>query len=205
MKLSIRVSDLQAALTCAAVKDIRSYLNGVYMEYIPNGDGGTLTFVGTDGHALFVGTAPAVFDDGEQSAPFWMTIPADTVKAACKSKMPCVTLADMPDGRYTLADTVFAPLDGKYPDFRRVVPDRVSGEIGNYDGDLLARAQKALNFYFQSKGKLFKLTQGGKNGCAVMAGNSRDACVVIMPFTCQIEAFGGMDIPAMPAPLRAVA
>ena len=129
MKLSIRKSDLQAALTCAASKDTRYYLIGVNLEFIPNDDGGILTFVGTDGHMMFAGTAPAVFDDGEQTAPFNIIIPSDAIKSACKNSgsLPCVTLAAMDDGRYILGDTVFTAIDGKYPDYRRIIPSACDG------------------------------------------------------------------------------
>jgi DNA polymerase III sliding clamp (beta) subunit (PCNA family) len=205
MKMSIRKSDLLAALTCAAVKDIRSYLNGVYLEFIPTSDGGIVQFVGTDGSAMFFGNAPAVFLEYEQAAPFWMTIPSDAIKLACKGKYDLITLASMDDGRYALGDVIFAALDGKYPDYRRVIPDSVSGEIGNYDADLLAKAQKALNLYFQTKDKVFRLNHNGINGAAVMAGNSRDAGVVIMPIKIATEKYAGLNVAAMPGPLKAVA
>ena len=197
MQLLIRKSDLQAAFACSATKDIRYYLTGVYIEFAPNEDGGILIFAGTNGGVLFCGTAPAVFSEGEQPAPFWMTIPADAVKAAIKSKTQCVYLTSLPDGRYTLADTVFAPVDAKYPDFRRVLPDKVSGELAQYDPALLLQANTALNHYYQTKNKTYRLNHGG-NSAGVMSANGKDACVVVMPIVIESELYAGMNIPAMP-------
>lgn len=205
MEMNLRKSDLKAALICAATKDARNYIAGVHMEFMPNSDGGIVTFVGTDGHILFAATAPAVFTEGDQTAPFYMTIPANVVKEACKGKLSGVMLRSLPDGRYSLADTIFAPIDGRYPDFRRVIPDKVSGERAQFDPELLVRAQSALREYFQSPRTVYTHHHSG-NGPSVMCGNSRDAVVVVMPCTVKTGTeYSGVDIPAAATALRAVA
>lgn len=181
MELSLRKSDLKAALICAATKDIRYYLNGVYIEFQPREGGGILTFCGTDGHILFAGTAPAEFMSDEQTAPFWLIIPADAVKAACKGKMPHVTLEGLPDGRYRLGDAIFCAIEGRYLDFRRVIPDKVSGEFAHFDFDLLARGQDALREYFNAPKKTFALHPNGEKGTGIICGNGPDAIVAVMP------------------------
>jgi len=197
MQLQLRKSDLKAALICSAVKDIRYYLNGVLVEYTPRESGGILTFCGTDGHILFAGTAPAEFMDGEHAQAFSLIIPSDTVKAACKGKMPIVTLSSLPDGRYSLGDALFTAIDGRFPDFRRVIPAKVSGEFAHFDFDLLARGNDALCEYFNMPKKTFSLHPSG-NGAGVMCGNSRDAVVVVMPMREPNGGTGeytGTDIP----------
>jgi hypothetical protein len=202
MELSLRKSDLKAAFICSAVKDIRYYLQGVYLEFSPHANGvandGIITFAGTDGHIMFAGTAPAVFTDDPQTAPFWMIIPSDAVKAAIKTKNDMVILQSMPDGRYTLGDTVFAPIDAKFPDFRRVIPAKVSGEKGNYDPELLVRGNDALRAYFNSKTKVYRVNHNGTDA-GVICGDSRDAVVVVMPIRTEGMEYAGHDIPAMPA------
>jgi DNA polymerase-3 subunit beta len=201
MELSIRKSDLKAAFICSAVKDIRYYLQGVYLEFSPSPSGaatdGILTFAATDGHILFAGTAPAVFEADPQSAPFWMIIPSDAVKAAIKTKNDMVILRSMPGGRYTLGDTVFAPIDAKFPDFRRVIPTSVSGERGDFNPELLVRGNDALREYFGNKKIIYRLNNNGKDA-GVMCGNSRDAVVVVMPMRTEGMEYAGHDIPAMP-------
>lgn len=201
MELSLRKSDLKAAFICSAVKDIRYYLQGVYLEFSPHVNGaatdGILTFAATDGHILFAGTAPAVFEADPQAAPFWMIIPSDAVKAAIKTKADVVILRSLPDGRYTLGDTIFAPIDAKFPDFRRVIPASVSGETGHYDPALLVRGNDALREYFCSKKRVYRLNNNG-TGTGVICGDSRDAVVVVMPIRTEGMEYAGHDIPAMP-------
>lgn len=202
MELSLRKSDLKAAFICSAVKDIRYYLQGVYLEFAPSASGaatdGILTFAATDGHILFAGTAPAVFEADPQVAPFWMIIPNDAVKAAIKTKNDVVILRSLPDGRYSLGDTIFAPIDAKFPDFRRVIPASVSGETGHYDPELLVRGNDALREYFGSKKRVYRLNNNGKDA-GVICGDSRDAVVVVMPMCTEGMEYAGHDIPAMPA------
>lgn len=202
MELSLRKSDLKAAFICSAVKDIRYYLQGVYLEFSPSASGaatdGILTFAATDGHILFAGTAPAVFEADPQVAPFWMIIPNEAVKAAIKTKHDMVILRSLPDGRYSLGDTIFAPVDAKFPDFRRVIPASVSGETGHYDPELLVRGNDALREYFGDKKRVYRLNNNGKDA-GVICGDSRDALVVVMPIRTEGMQYAGHDIPAMPA------
>jgi DNA polymerase-3 subunit beta len=201
MQLSLRKSDLKAAFICSAVKDVRYYLQGVYLEFSPSPNGaatdGILTFGATDGHILFAGTAPAVFEDDPQSAPFSMIIPNDAIKTAIKTKNDIVILMSMPDGRYTLGDTVFAPVDAKFPDFRRVIPEKVSGELGYFNPELLVRGNDALREYFNSKRCVYRLNHNGTSP-GVICGDSRDALVVVMPIRTEGMEYAGHDIPAMP-------
>lgn len=202
MELSIRKSDLKAAFICSAAKDIRYYLQGVYMEFSPSANGastdGILTFSSTDGHIMFAGTAPAVFEVDPQNAPFWMIIPNDAIKAAIKGKSDFVALRSLPDGRYSLGDTIFAPINAKFPDLRRVIPTKVSGEKGSYNPNLLVRGNNALNEYFSTKGKTYRINHNGTDA-GVMCGESRDALVVVMPIICKGMEYSGHDIPAMPS------
>lgn len=182
MKLQIRKSDLLAALICAANKDIRHYLNGVNVRYVPGGkDGGTLVLSGTDGHMLFCGTAPADWD-GPVGEPFDIMIPGDIVKTACKGKNPdTVALERAADGHYVLGNMVFSPIDGRYPDVERIIPDKVSGALAQFNPELLERGQRALRAYFRSD-KVWPVLHHNGESAAVMATDSQDAVVVVMPF-----------------------
>jgi DNA polymerase III sliding clamp (beta) subunit (PCNA family) len=48
MQFTIKTNEVKALLLCAAKKDIRAYLNGIYFESNTRG----LTAVSTDGHRL---------------------------------------------------------------------------------------------------------------------------------------------------------
>ena len=134
---------LKAVLTHAATDDIRYYLNGVLFEVDENQ---VVWLIATDGHRLFAGKIGA--NQCEQKGPFSIIIPADVVKRACAGKTPCLPLMASPDGRYTLGDISFTPVEGKFPDWRRVCPAAdaplTSGKPHQFNWDYVANAQKAL-------------------------------------------------------------
>lgn len=53
------------------------------------------------------------------------------------------------------------PIEGKYPDFRRVFPESVSYEAGNYDFTYLNDFNKAAEYISGVKNKKASLTQNG--------------------------------------------
>lgn len=187
MKLILRKSDLAAALECAATKDIRFYLNAVCVEYVPgdeNEGAGTLVFAGTDGAVLFAGTAPADWDGCEPAAEgFEVIIPRDAVKLAMKfvtQRFAKVPLEFLPGGKYQIGGIVFSAVDAKYPDFRFVIPATCSGEIGQFNPHLLARAEDALATYLGVKVTEMTLNHNGESA-AVLRAATGDALAVITP------------------------
>jgi len=179
MKIDIKASTLKAALICAAKKDVRYYLVGVYLEFVRVGDAAMLHVVGTDGHMMFACTDTPIFEEGEvKPESFTMIIPAETVKLATKGKRDWITLSQVSETEYRLGDNLFTPIDGRFPDFRRAMPRSVSGEKARYDGALLTRADDALREYTGSKRGVFYLHQNGESAGAMMADG---AIVVIMP------------------------
>ncbi len=181
MKLTIKSNALRAAAIVAAKKDIRHYLNGVHVWF----DVGTMhaQVTGTDGLVLMTGRVPFAFESGEQSASWGMIIPT----AAIPKKGDTATLEALPDGRYMLNDTVFATVEGKYPDYARVIPTASQfvehpAAPGQYDANLLLKTQTALHtFYGTSKGG-FYLHQRGPEQSAIMAGHDSFACAIVMPW-----------------------
>jgi hypothetical protein len=181
MKLTINASALRAASIVAAKKDIRHYLNGVHVWF----DVGTMhaQVTGTDGMVLVTGRVPFEFESGAQSASWGMIIPT----AAIPKKGDIATLEALQDGRYMLNDTVFATIEGKFPDYARVIPNASQfceylAEPGQYDANLLLKAQNALHtFYGTSKGG-FYLHQRGPEQSAIMAGHDSFACAIVMPW-----------------------
>jgi hypothetical protein len=181
MKLTINANALRAAAIVAAKKDVRFYLCGVHVWF----DVGTMhaQATGTDGQVLVTGRVPFEFESGAQSAPWGMIIPT----SAIPKKGDTATLEALPDGRYMLNDTVFAPVDGKFPDYARVIPTASQfcehpAAPGQYDANLLVKAQNALHtFYGTSKGG-FYLHQRGPAQSAIMAGHDSFACAIVMPW-----------------------
>jgi hypothetical protein len=181
MKISIQASAIRAATICAAKKDIRYYLQGVYIN-VAHRDYATVC--GTDGHVLFAGRAAIDTLDGQQAAPWSMIVPLDVVKKINK-KAHAVILESLPDGTYLLDGTRFAPLDGRFPDYRRVIPligqvQPESAKPGHFDYALIVRGNDALNAYYGGKTKVYPLEQRG-NDSAVMHNGENVAVVVVMP------------------------
>lgn len=136
MTHSIEVSTLKALLLCAAKNDVRYFLNSILLE----SSGGTLRAVSTDGNCILV------VDLGPTDIPAGAVIvPRASVELAIKAagKAKCVMYT--PD---TLAGIPFTAVEGKFPDWRRVIPRAPLSEAEQFgysvNGEILARAQKAF-------------------------------------------------------------
>lgn len=185
--LTFTKAQLSAAIPTMAKKDVRFYLMGALIECCTNGD---VHIVSTDGCVLFAGLIPAPYvkwSSEAQKGPWRMIIPRDALVSALKAKKPTLDLVAMPDGRYLLGDTLFTPVDGTFPDWRRVsVPRQVldtRGEVaGQFDPDLTSAARDALKVWFDG-GKKFAphLHQHGTHS-AVMTGDNMTAYCIVMPW-----------------------
>lgn len=189
--MQIQLQTLKAAHIAAATKDIRYYLNGVLVEFGAQDNDGNVraNVVGTDGHMLFAcHTAIALTDD--EPAPEIGTqiiIPRDIIKAAKQARKnnPFVTLRKINDAQWQLGDTLFTPIGGKFPDYRRVIPryDDVHAktqEPAYYQPDLLTRALDCLRVYRNAPKLTPDLYQRGSDA-AVMHDGTSDCVAVVMP------------------------
>jgi hypothetical protein len=123
--LTVSLAYLRAARTHAAEKDIRYYLQGVYL------DTGAGKIVATDGHRLFAANARGV-----KSAYPSVIIPNETVDAALKQftgeyargkNLGGVDVTVTVDGTHIAIGTPTGSvtgkaIDGTFPEWRRVVP-----------------------------------------------------------------------------------
>lgn len=188
--LTLKTSQLKAAMHCAASKDVRFYLCGVLLECCANGD---VHIVSSDGNVLFAGliAAPNVaWGENPQRGPWRMILPREAVATALKSplaKKGMMHLAAMPDGCYMLNDTVFTPIDGVFPDWRSVCPSHAAlaqrGEKpAQLNPDLLVKCADALREWFDTKPKKVPgyLSMCGTEA-AVMSGSDCTAFAVCMP------------------------
>jgi DNA polymerase III sliding clamp (beta) subunit (PCNA family) len=180
MENTINVETLRALLPLAAKKDIRRYLNGVYIDFQAD----KTVYVATNGHALGLYTEAV-----ENEHTFSITIPSDVVKQL--KLMPRTgkwgDLIFNPEANAARIvnpgagqDFGFTPLDGKYPDFTKVVPTETSGEVAQFDVDLLSLfAQVNKAFGAKHPGRI-KIDHNGERGALVHL--SRDGFTgVIMP------------------------
>jgi hypothetical protein len=180
MKISIQASAIRAAAICAAKKDIRYYLVGVHIKVAHLN---YATIAGTNGHILFAGRAAIENLEEQQSAEWSMIIPLEVCKKIGK-KLTSVTLESLPDGSYMLDGMRFIPLDGRFPDYKRVIPrfDQVQSEqvAAQFNPALLVQANDAMIAYHDAKSSMvYPLVQRG-NDSGLIHNGENTAVVVVM-------------------------
>lgn len=162
---------LKAALLCASTEQTRYYLNGVHLSTSGH-------MVTTDGHRMFVAKlAETVLAD--------VIIPTATVQAALK--LAGARVHEIELNGNTLGGVVFQPVDGTFPEWRRVIPtgeempsdkpDDAPGRVhfnASYIGDL-AKMGKALD------GAPMLHPRTASNPCLVTFGERADCLAVLMP------------------------
>jgi DNA polymerase-3 subunit beta len=196
MKITIDHSIIKALLICAAKHDVRYYLNGVSVDARANGD---VVLVATDGHRLLA--YPVAVDNIEALAPGEYIIPREALEAVKPAKVgrttlpihiDIVTAPDTPDpervgvtikGKTSITVTgatsaVTAPIDGQYPNWRRIVPASTSGEIAQFNADYVAGFGDVCKLLGGSYGPYIN-----HNGSApAVVTNLPGALGLIMPF-----------------------
>jgi DNA polymerase-3 subunit beta len=183
--IHIQRSTLKAASLFMAKSDIRYYLNGILIESSP----AETRAVATDGHALLA-RREARKDDNDGAACIIM--PDNVVAAILKWKAPHKSAFDAPIVITAPADpnaehraewcgqiAVFRPVDGKFPDYARIIPQSLSGESASFNADLLIKCQKAAIELGTNKNGYFPFKQNGES--AAVATFGADAFAVIMP------------------------
>ncbi|HAT2288280.1 TPA: hypothetical protein I8190_004504 [Citrobacter freundii] len=163
--ITVKRAEYLSALTCAGVKDVRYYLNGIFFD----AEG---FIVGTDGHRLFCGKATT---EGESAII--------NVKAKPPAKFDHVVV-DIENRSATFIDdkaqeVLTSPIDGHYPDWRRVShfkPGKVEA-IGLHL-PYLADAAKCSK-YFDKKANGVLEMQDSTGATRFRMGN--DAYMLIMP------------------------
>ena len=201
MKISIQSSAIRAAAICAAKKDIRYYLVGVHVK-VAHRDYATVA--GTNGHILFAGRAAIENLEGQQSAGWSMTIPLEVCKKISK-KLSAVILESLPDGAYMLDGMRFVPVDGRFPDYQRVIPKydivQVEQQASQFDYALLAQGNDAMIAYHNAKGStVYPLVQRGNDSGLIHNGENTAVVVVMGMRVKDIGAYQGYN-EDFPAPL----
>jgi len=183
MQITIKQSTIKAVARAMAKNDIRTYLNGMLIHT----NGHDTRLVATDGPRMNVAIVERTM---LVEVPQQYIIPASLVSTICKSKAgknnkePDVTLtfhdgkvaAALPDGTEAVAKLV----DGKYPDYDRVIPKTLSGEVAQYNPQYVLDAYNSIADYLCVKGHSYALSMNGQNGCAAMACDGFVA--LIMPW-----------------------
>jgi DNA polymerase III subunit beta len=164
-------------LSCAAVSDTRQELTGVFVEFSED----KITFAATDSFRL--GEATIKLDKNKLTEDFKrylsknsaVIIPARTLLEVIRSLGPeegniGVYLAES-QIFFETADTRFVSrlIDGKYPEYKQVIPKSFSMDIFLKKDDLL-RAARLAGIFSDSKSREIRLKiEGSKGKMAVFA------------------------------------
>ena len=145
---------LKAVMLAAAKKDVRYYLNGVMVR---NGE-----MAATNGHMMLLIKSEGIKSDGEY------IIGNDTLKMIVASHKGIKW-----DNRVEVVDSMtitgkgkihITPVDGKFPDVNRVIPQEPSGEIAHFNAEYLLACQKANEWFLDRKNVYIKLQHNGQSG-----------------------------------------
>ena len=144
---------LKAVMMAAAKKDVRYYLNGVMVR---NGE-----LAATNGNMALLIQSESIKSDGEY------IIDNDTLKMIVN--LYKVVKGDNPvevkDGTTTgIGRISITPVDGKFPDVNRVIPQDPSGEIAHFNAEYLLACQKANGEFLGGKYPYIKLQHNGQAG-----------------------------------------
>lgn len=170
MTISINVptATLKAALLCASTEKVRYYLRGVYVD--PKG-----FIVSTDGHRMFCGK----IDLADVPAFDGWIICRDVLKRALTGyKAETITIA--PD---RVGNSLCQPIDGTYPDWRRVVPPELSGVTAQFNPAYIADLGKMGDLLRgKRKGSLAAhIHHNGEGPAAITFPEIDDCFAVLMP------------------------
>ena len=178
--LAIPRATIAAVSRFMAKQDIRYYINGLHVECYAN----IAYVVATDGHTLALGRVTRETSGDIMTGQGSLIIPrefVEKIKANGNNGMP-VTLSV--DGEaFTLDDcgmkTSGKAIDGKFPDWRRVIPRKASGEAAFFNPEYLMRCFKAGQDLGSKRGA-FQLAYNGK-AAALVTFDNLDVLAVVMP------------------------
>jgi DNA polymerase-3 subunit beta len=187
----IKQSTLDAMLLLAGKKDIRYYLNGLYIEYAP----AFTRVVGCDGHKLGVYQAAA-----ENTGSGSIIIPRDVIENLPKgNKEFLLGFTQLETGNQWqiitgAASVNFAPCEGTYPDFRRVTHGiKTTGEAGGFNVEYLNQFEKCGNLLAGSKSKAgnrVRIHHNGTSGAMIVFNGVDNFAGVVMPLRDSVGSSG---------------
>lgn len=134
MKTILSRKHLAAALHFAGKQDIRYYLNGLLIEVAPT----ETRVAATDGNCAAVLRTLQINDER-----FEITVPRATVELALKMKIEKMDLIRDTNNYWSLSGIRFEPVDGKFPDYRRIIPGHCSGKAAHgFNPEFFGRCAK---------------------------------------------------------------
>ena len=179
MKIQIDFDILKGLNVLSAKKDVRYYMMGVNVEITPNG----AYFVATDGHKM------GIWHESEITAPETIqhVIPSTLIDQVSKVITKATNSIDIelqPLIEINYINNVFkAPaIDGKYPDFRRVIPETINNEIAQFDPEFLMQFYKCAAILNSVKKPDVAIGHNGTGSGSIVDIQNGKFLGIIMPY-----------------------
>ena len=191
MQFTIYQSQLKAMLNLASKQDIRYYLCGVNVVYT----GAMTRLVATDGHKLGIFNFTPCEDDNIGAGS--LIIPREVIENLPKSKHDplLVITKEEKQGYWKITgmgiQTIFAQIDGKFPDYARVCNFTTNGEPSTYNFEYLMAFLKTQKELKGDKIKMPIIYQNGSSAALVRLSGVDNFAGVIMPMRTGVESQAG--------------
>jgi DNA polymerase-3 subunit beta len=187
MQFSIKQSQLKALLTLAPKSDIRYYLCGIFVEY----NATTTRLVVTDGHKLGIFNHHSQDNQGAGS----LIIPRDVIEnlpKAGKIDPLLIFTKEEKAGYWKITgmgiQTIFAQVEGTFPDYRRVCQFTTDGTVANFNYEYLTQFLKVQHLLGGSKTATLNLYQNGNSSALVHLAGVDNFVGVVMPMRADITS-----------------
>lgn len=172
---TIPTNVLKAMLTHAGKKDIRYYLNGVFVDRTSG------HVVATDGHRMLI----VKLDVGAWEAGKSYIMPREALAAALKLNGRAVEtlIDDSAAPALVIGGVNCTAIDGRYPDWRRVVPASLDGKIADgvaFDPQYLLEAYKAIATIGNHAVSHGQFSVGSQSSCGVVTHQNVDGFSIVM-------------------------
>lgn len=175
-------SYLKAALRIAPKNDIRYFLNSVFIE----ADATHTTMVTTNGHVLLVLRQKA---ENKLEKPVSVIMPREVCESILKlniKPLPAIGIAQESDDEFStlltsLAENStlhFRSIEAAYPDWKRVIPEKVSGEAGTFNPEYLLTFKKVAD---DIGGSFLHIQNGPNEGSVVCLAAEMECFAIVMP------------------------
>ena len=162
------MNSLKAMSVLASKQDIRYYLNGVLIE----SNKSYTRMIATDGHLLGIYQIKETAHNDEE---FSIIVPNEIIAKLDKRD----NFLSCENGKWSIDGMAFTPVDGKFPDYMRVLPTKpATGESAQFNPELITRFAKCS-----------KLLNGTKN--PVIAHNGGSSALVDLG----LDRFVGVVMP----------
>lgn len=186
----VKASIIKAISHFAAKRDIRWYLQGIFVEI----DGEDAYLCATNGHILAAYRTSVDARSGNDSK-LSAIFPIGLFQAVKKNDVP-VTLtigANLVSVKQTDITLSGAPLAGEFPRWRKVIPSKLSGDAGQFNPEYIRDLGKVAKLINESQHNHPIIHHNGE-GAAIVSLGDRDFVAVVMPM--RADARDKLSLPA---------